>query len=79
MNIAPEIEDLLRDLAPRVLATLVRRHGSFDAAEDAVQEALIAAADRWPRTGVPEKPFGWLMRSATRRMVDAWRANRARA
>jgi RNA polymerase sigma factor (sigma-70 family) len=58
---------------------LARRCGDFDAAEDAVQEALIAAADRWPRTGIPEQPQGWLTRSATRRLVDAWRSNRARA
>jgi RNA polymerase sigma factor (sigma-70 family) len=57
----------------------VRRYGDFDDAEDAVQEALIAAADRWPRTGVPEQPQAWLTRSATRRLVDAWRSNRARA
>jgi RNA polymerase sigma factor (sigma-70 family) len=68
----------LRDLAPRVLATLVRRYGAFDAAEDAVQEALLAAAERWPRTGVPEQPLGWLARSASRRMIDAFRADRAR-
>jgi RNA polymerase sigma factor (sigma-70 family) len=74
----PRTEDLLRDLAPRVLATLARRYGDFDAAEDAAQEALIAAADRWPRTGVPEQPLAWLTRSATRRLIDAWRANRAR-
>ena len=56
----------------------MRRHGDFDAAEDAVQEALITAAERWPRTGIPERPLGWLTRSATRRLVDAWRSNRAR-
>jgi RNA polymerase sigma factor (sigma-70 family) len=73
------VEDLLRELAPRVLATLARRYGSFDAAEDAVQEALIVAADRWPRTGIPEQPLPWLVRSAGRRMIDAWRADRSRS
>lgn len=50
------LEDLLRDLAPQVLGLLVRRHGQFDAAEDAVQEALLAATVQWPRQGVPDNP-----------------------
>ena len=50
------IEDLLRELAPQVLGTLVRRHGQFDACEDAVQEALLAAALQWPADGVPGPP-----------------------
>jgi predicted RNA polymerase sigma factor len=57
---------------------LVRRYGTFDAAEDAVQEALVTASRRWPRDGVPDEPFGWLVRSASRRMIDAWRSERAR-
>ena len=48
-----EAEDLLRQLAPQVLGALVRRYGHFDAAEDAVQEALLAAATQWPAEGVP--------------------------
>ena len=72
------MEDQLRDLAPRVLATLIRRYGDFDAAEDAVQEALVAAAASWPARGVPEKPQGWLVQSATRRMIDHWRSDRSR-
>ncbi len=72
------IEDLLRDLAPRVLGTLARRHGQFDACEDAVQEALLAAAQRWPVEGVPEQPRGWLLTVATRALVDHWRADSAR-
>jgi len=58
------VEDLLRELAPQVLGTLVRRYGDFDAAEDAVQEALIAAALHWSRGGVPAKPRGWLIQTA---------------
>ena len=57
---APDVEDLLRALAPQVLGTLARRSGDFDAAEDAVQEALIAAADHWPREGIPPNPRAWL-------------------
>jgi RNA polymerase sigma factor (sigma-70 family) len=78
LTVPPRIEGLLRELAPQVLGTLVRRYGQFDAAEDAVQEALLAAAERWPRDGVPEKPHGWLVQSASRRMIDQWRSDRSR-
>lgn len=72
------IEDLLRELAPQVLGALVRRHRQFDACEDAVQEALIAAAQQWPRDGLPDSPRGWLTAVAERRLVDSWRSERAR-
>ncbi|MGC5333667.1 RNA polymerase sigma factor [Micromonospora sp. DT62] len=72
------LEDLLRDLAPQVLGLLVRRHGQFDAAEDAVQEALLAAAVQWPQQGVPDNPRAWLLTVATRRLTDEWRSERAR-
>ncbi len=74
----PRLEDLLRDLAPQVLGTLVRRHGDFDACEDALQEALLAAVDQWPRQGVPRNPKGWLVTVATRRMIEMWRNESAR-
>ena len=73
-----EIEDLLRRLAPRVLGTLVRRHGQFDACEDAVQEALLAASLQWPADGVPKEPVGWLVTVAGRRLTDQWRSETAR-
>jgi RNA polymerase sigma factor (sigma-70 family) len=73
----PRGEDLLRELAPQVLATLVRRHGQFDACEDAVQEALVAASQRWPEDGVPDDPRAWLLTVASRRLVDAWRSESA--
>jgi RNA polymerase sigma factor (sigma-70 family) len=72
------VEDLLRELAPRVLGTLVRRYGDFDAAEDAVQEALLAAAVHWPRDGVPGNPRGWLIQTASRRLIDQWRSDQSR-
>ncbi|KQY22446.1 RNA polymerase subunit sigma-24 [Cellulomonas sp. Root485] len=78
MNVSREVEDLLRELAPQVLGTLARRWGDFDAAEDAVQEALIAAARHWPVDGVPAQPRGWLLQTASRRMVDQWRSDTAR-
>ncbi|MFF3617114.1 RNA polymerase sigma factor [Streptomyces sp. NPDC002580] len=74
----PTVEDLLRSLAPQVLALLARRTGDFDACEDAVQEALIAAARHWPAHGVPENPRGWLLRTATRRHTDQMRSETAR-
>ncbi|MBF6086442.1 RNA polymerase sigma factor [Nocardia cyriacigeorgica] len=74
----PEIEDLLRTEAPQVLGALVRRFGRFDIAEDAVQEALLAAAQSWPAEGVPEGPRSWLIRVAYRRMVDLLRSDQAR-
>jgi RNA polymerase sigma factor (sigma-70 family) len=72
------LEELLRELAPSVLGTLARRHGQFDASEDAVQEALLAAAAQWPEDGVPENPRGWLLTVASRRMVNAIRGESAR-
>jgi RNA polymerase sigma factor (sigma-70 family) len=72
------VEDLLRRLAPQVLGVLVRRHGQFDASEDAVQEALLAAAVGWPKDGVPENPRGWLITVADRRMTDHLRSEQAR-
>ncbi|MDB4996626.1 MAG: polymerase sigma-70 factor, subfamily protein [Myxococcaceae bacterium] len=71
-------EHLLRDLAPQVLASVVRRCGDFSAAEDAVQEALIAAATQWPREGVPDNPRAWLIHVATRTMTDQVPADAAR-
>jgi RNA polymerase sigma factor (sigma-70 family) len=72
------VEDLLRELAPRVLGVLARRHGHFDACEDAVQEALLAAATRWPDQGIPDNPRGWLLTVASRRLTDHWRSDHAR-
>ncbi|WKD36998.1 sigma-70 family RNA polymerase sigma factor [Streptomyces xanthophaeus] len=75
---APASEDLLRRLAPQVLGALVRRYGHFDAAEDAVQEALLAAARQWPEEGRPANPRGWLIRVASRRLTDQLRSEDAR-
>ncbi|ROS40481.1 RNA polymerase sigma factor [Amycolatopsis thermoflava] len=71
-------DDLLRELAPQVLAILMRRYGGLDTCEDAVQEALLAAATQWDETGVPDNPRGWLLTVATRRLTDWMRSDSAR-
>jgi len=73
-----DAEHLLRDLAPQVLGAVIRRFRDFSAAEDAVQEALLAAAVQWPDEGVPDNPRGWLIHVAARRMTDHLRADLAR-
>jgi RNA polymerase sigma factor (sigma-70 family) len=75
---AGDVERLLRPLAPEVLAIMVRRHGHFDACEDAVQEALLAATLQWPSDGVPDNPRAWLVTVASRRLIDDLRADVAR-
>ena len=76
--VGPAVEGLLRELAPQALGALVRRYGHFDVAEDAVQEALLVAADRWTADGVPDGPRSWLIRVASRRMIDQLRSDQAR-
>jgi len=71
-------EDLLRELAPHVLGALVRRYGHFEVAEDAVQEALLAAVTQWPSDCVPDNPKAWLITVASRRVTDQLRAEQAR-
>jgi predicted RNA polymerase sigma factor len=72
------IEDLLREAAPQVLGAVVRRFGDFAGSEDAVQEAMLAAATGWPAQGTPQNPTGWLIHVASRRMIDQLRSEQAR-
>ena len=72
------VEDLLREAAPQVLAALIRRYGGFDTCEDAVQEALLAAVQQWPREGMPTNPKGWLITVASRRRIESLRSDTAR-
>jgi DNA-directed RNA polymerase specialized sigma24 family protein len=76
--LAPAAEHLLRELAPQVLGAVMRRFRDFAVAEDAVQEALIAAFMQWPQEGIPENPRGWLIQVASRRMTDHVRSDVAR-
>lgn len=78
MSSGDPAEGLLRELTPQVLGALVRRYGNFAACEDAVQEALIAAAAQWPRQGIPSRPAGWLLTVASRRLADQLRSDEAR-
>jgi predicted RNA polymerase sigma factor len=75
---AARVEGLLRQLAPQVLGALIRRYGRFDDCEDAVQEALLAAALQWPEQGVPANARGWLITVASRRLADELRGDSAR-
>ena len=78
MNTDRATEDLLRELAPQVLGALVRRYQRFDVCEDATQEALLAAALRWPAEGTPANPRGWLITVASRRLIDELRSEQSR-
>jgi RNA polymerase sigma factor (sigma-70 family) len=78
LNLPSGVDDLLREGAPQVLGVLARRYGDFAGAEDAVQEALVTAALRWPRDGVPDNPNAWLLQAATRRLIDQYRSDRSR-
>src|SRR5271156_3605876 len=71
-------EHLLRELAPQVLGAVARRFRDFTSAEDAVQEAMIAAFTQWPQEGIPENPRGWLIQVASRRLTDQARSEIAR-
>jgi RNA polymerase sigma factor (sigma-70 family) len=73
-----EVEVLLRELAPQAVAALTRRYGDFDLCEDAVQEALLAASQAWPDSGIPDSPRGWLITVASRRRIELWRSDSAR-
>ena len=77
-SLDPSVEHLLRELAPQVLGAVIRRFHDFASAEDAVQEALIAAITQWPHEGVPDNPRGWLIQVASRRMTDQLRSDIAR-
>ncbi|HSJ60983.1 MAG TPA: DUF6596 domain-containing protein, partial [Jiangellaceae bacterium] len=76
--LSERVGNLLRPLAPQVLGALVRRYGHFDLAEDAVQEAMIAASVQWPADGIPDNPKAWLITVASRRLTDLLRSEQAR-
>ncbi len=75
---AVELGQLLRGQVVQVLNAVLRRFGDFDLCEDAVQEAMLAAAVQWPVQGIPDNPTGWLISAASRRRIDGLRADQAR-
>ena len=77
-HVDDRIQHLLRELAPQVLGAMVRRYRDFAACEDAVQEALVAAAMQWPADGIPDNPRGWLIHVGVRRITDGVRAEASR-
>lgn len=79
MSAARVVEDVWRHEAPHVLAALLRRHGDLADCEDAVAEAVEAALAQWPSAGAPRDPRAWLVRVASRRLIDRVRADTARA
>jgi len=77
-HVGDRTQHLLRELAPQVLAVMIRRYRDFAACEDAVQEALVAASLQWPADGIPDNPRGWLIHVGVRRVTDAVRAEASR-
>jgi RNA polymerase sigma factor (sigma-70 family) len=71
-------DDLWRTVTPQVIGALVRRYRDFDRAEEAAQEALLAAAAQWPEEGLPDDPKAWLIRVGSRRLIDGLRSDEAR-
>ncbi len=72
----PDLEAIYRDESRRVFATLVRLLGSFDMAEEALHDAFAAAAERWPREGVPANPVAWLVSAGRFKAIDQLRRQR---
>jgi RNA polymerase sigma-70 factor, ECF subfamily len=73
-----EIERVFREESGRAIAVLIRVFGDIDVAEEAVQEAFVAAVQRWPSTGLPPSPAGWLITTARNRAVDRLRREASR-
>ena len=73
-----EIEDVFREEYGRAVAVLVRSFGDIDIAEEAVQDAFTVAVQRWPDTGLPPSPAGWIITTARRRAIDRLRSDTAR-
>src|SRR6267143_3019860 len=67
---------VFREEAGRLTAALVRALGDFDLAEEVVQDSLVAALEKWPEQGIPDKPGAWLMTTARRRAIDILRRDK---
>ena len=75
---AATIEQVFREESGQAIATLVRLFGDIDVAEEAVQEAFLIASERWPQTGVPPNPAGWIVTTAKNRAIDRFRREASR-
>src|SRR5262249_58166592 len=75
---AAEIERVFRDEYGRAVAVLVRHFGDIDLAEEAVQDAFTVAVQKWPSTGVPPSPAGWIITTARNRVIDRLRRESSR-
>ena len=75
---ASEIERVFREEHGRAIAVLVRFFGDIDIAEEAVQDAFAAATARWPSTGLPPSPAGWIITTARNRAIDRLRREASR-
>lgn len=73
---APPVEQVFRDVYGQAVATLTRVFGDISLAEDAVQDAFLVASDRWPRTGMPQNPAGWIITTARNRAIDTLRRSK---
>src|SRR5215467_5367387 len=71
-------EGVFRQESGRILATLIRISGSFDRAEEAMQEAFASALASWPERGIPQNPAGWITTAAHRKLIDQSRRERVR-
>ena len=70
MNARDAAESIFREQSGRILATLIRMSGSFDRAEEALQEAFSLALAHWPEKGIPENPGAWITAAAHRKLID---------
>jgi RNA polymerase sigma-70 factor, ECF subfamily len=73
-----EIERVFREEHGRAVAVLIRQFGDIDVAEEAVQDAFVAALERWPESGVPPSPAGWIITTARNRAIDRMRRESSR-
>src|ERR1043165_2741076 len=78
-DVHSRIDGVFRAEHGKVIACLIGTLGDFDAAEEALQEAFAIALERWPRDGIPPNPAAWLVTTAKRKAIDAWRRERQRS
>src|ERR1700734_988379 len=78
MDVRAAVDVVFRQESGRIIAALIRISGSFDRAEEAMQEAFASALASWATGGIPENPAAWIMTAANRKLIDAARRERTR-